>query len=112
MTVKQLIERLKELNPEHECVGDVFLLRIGNLYILTDTDPPEDFERWRGELSKKDYKAIAEIIAKENKPKHFENSYCKGKEDVLIYMVNELANYFAQGNPAFNREKFGTACGF
>ena len=46
-------------------------------------------------MTKKHFKAIAEII-----------KYSEDKQDIMI----KLANYFAQENPRFDRERFVDAC--
>lgn len=58
-------------------------------------------------LSKKDYKAIAEIIAEITDESVFTTT-----EDFNATLVARLSDYFAEDNPNFNRHKFQVACGF
>ena len=53
-------------------------------------------------LTKKDFKAVAEII---------EGNRGQGVEYTLDNIASELANYFAAQNPCFDRERFMQACG-
>lgn len=55
-------------------------------------------------LMKKNYKAIAEIVDKYNAIQM--DYYDFGN------FVSDLATYFKEDNPNFDREKFLTACGF
>lgn len=64
-------------------------------------------------LSKKHYKAIAEIIAvsrinRESEPKYkeYESGINAGCQDVM----HRLAEYFVQDNPQFDYQRFITAC--
>jgi hypothetical protein len=61
-------------------------------------------------LSKKDYIAIADILAK-NDVKHYNS---RGTITTAGYqwewIRNALADYFADDNPNFNRERFFMAC--
>lgn len=61
-------------------------------------------------VTRKDYKAIAEIIKQEYT--RFDNT---GEDDyeghhTLLCVVAKLAHYFAANNPRFDREKFLQAC--
>ena len=55
--------------------------------------------------TKKDYKAIAEIIKN-----NYEVSTVPVKL-VLQDMTDQFAQYFISNNPRFNRQKFVAACG-
>lgn len=62
-------------------------------------------------LSRKDYKAIAEIIKQE-----FTAFDDTGEDDyegkhATISISKRLADYFAAENPQFNRDRFMKACG-
>ena len=60
-------------------------------------------------LTKKDFKAIVEII-KENTHKRISiggNAIWLSKQ----YTCRDLADYFAEQNPRFDRQKFLDACG-
>ena len=63
-------------------------------------------------LTKKDFKAVAEIIA-DNLPqdKISRNDYLSGKKDALDWTANDLADYFITQNPQFDRDQFIQACG-
>lgn len=52
-------------------------------------------------LSRKDYKAIAEIMKTES----------RGYETIPDRISEKLADYFAQDNPRFDRDRFLAACG-
>ena len=63
-------------------------------------------------LTKKDFKAVAEIIKRQSTPRE--------SDDVIIAIMarnigqvyaSELADYFATQNPHFDRERFMAACG-
>ena len=60
-------------------------------------------------LTKKDYKAIAEII-KIYRPDESGNDYDNGRNHGVTDVAYSLANYFQQDNPRFNRQKFIEAC--
>ncbi|KKM28202.1 hypothetical protein LCGC14_1567010 [marine sediment metagenome] len=61
-------------------------------------------------VTKKDFKAVAEII-KDNQPHNpDQNGYCKGKQAALGYVARELADYFATQNPNFDWKRFIGAC--
>ena len=49
-------------------------------------------------LTKKHFEKIAEIIRKNKEKQDFES------------VCNDLANYFAEENPLFNKSKFMEAC--
>lgn len=52
-------------------------------------------------LARKDYRAIAEII---------ESNRGDGVEYILDRVASNLADYFEQNNPRFDRQKFIKAC--
>lgn len=55
-------------------------------------------------MTKKHYKAIAKILFNGNRD---------DKYAFVIYpIMQDLANYFAQDNPRFDRERFLEACGY
>jgi hypothetical protein len=67
--------------------------------------------------SKKDYVAIAAIIASEQEPVMPQDI---SSEDIAVHQALEnkrflvarrFADYFERNNPRFNRERFLTACG-
>jgi hypothetical protein len=64
-------------------------------------------------MTKKHYEAIASIlrgsyeVAQENE----QNGMAIGETERVEVLANELAAYFTQDNPRFNREMFLTACG-
>lgn len=58
-------------------------------------------------LTKKDFKAVAEIINKHT----IEHVSYPGDEIVKHGFTNELADYFATQNPRFDRERFMQTCG-
>lgn len=54
-------------------------------------------------IVEKDFKAVAKII---------KNNCDGGLDDTLVKIVaEELADYFTEQNPNFNRERFIEACG-
>lgn len=57
-------------------------------------------------LNRKDYKAITEIV-KKNTVRTSEIMVCVKRAN----MVYDLADYFAQDNPRFDRDRFLEACG-
>ena len=57
-------------------------------------------------MSKKDYKLIALAFARF----HFTNT--TGQPDKVKWVAIELMEILKQDNPAFDRDKFLTACGF
>lgn len=61
-------------------------------------------------LTKKDYKAIAEIIVKTYPERCKTNDFCKGETFALSNIVNQLADYFESDNSRFDRQKFYDAC--
>lgn len=61
-------------------------------------------------LTKKDFKAVAEIIT-ENTNEINNDNYCHYYFVPRNRLVMELANYFATQNPYFDRERFMQACG-
>ncbi len=58
-------------------------------------------------MTKKHFKAIAEIIKTNLKDAGDNEAMLKGIE----YLANDLAEYFAQDNPKFDGIKFAEACG-
>lgn len=56
-------------------------------------------------MTKKHYEAIAKILH-QSVQYDFEGDY-----GLTTKVVNELADYFEQENPKFNRERFLQACG-
>lgn len=56
-------------------------------------------------LSRQHYKAIAEIIKGNDTGERVSTRL------VCLDIAEELANYFAQDNPRFDRQKFLAACG-
>ena len=92
----------------YECAVEVIRWLAHQENILSgnkDTD-------WRKQmLTKKDFKAVAEII-KGSLPqdKTSRNDYLCGKRDTLWWAANDLADYFKQENPRFDRERFMKAC--
>ena len=58
-------------------------------------------------LSKKDHKAIAEIVERCSGP----DAHWDYTTTYTADMVCDLADYFAQDNPQFDRERFLAACG-
>ena len=63
-------------------------------------------------VSKKDFKAVAEIIKEEVtcRPDIDPILAAAAKDIGRIYAI-KLANYFATQNPRFDRDKFMKACG-
>ncbi len=60
-------------------------------------------------FTRQHYKAIAEIV-KENTHRQF----CLGGDTIWLskqYTCRDLADYFEQDNPLFDRQKFLDACG-
>lgn len=64
-------------------------------------------------LSKKHFKAIAEIISNPAADATFDHDGCMGSVLILYkaQVAIMLADYFASENPNFDREKFLRACG-
>lgn len=57
-------------------------------------------------MSRKDYEAIAERIARSaDKYRH------DAGQDIVLEIVEDLAEIFAEDNPRFNFDKFVQACG-
>ncbi len=57
-------------------------------------------------MTRKHYKAIADILNKANELQ------AKGMiEDCWLYIVHNLSDYMAIDNPLFNRVRFQEACG-
>ena len=55
-------------------------------------------------MSRKDYKAIAEIIRQERK-----EEFCI--DDIPVHsLIDSLCSYFQQDNPRFDKDKFIVAC--
>ena len=61
--------------------------------------------------TRKDYKAIANILNYHIRYNANADGNEDGSLDVCEAITEELANYFAADNPHFNREKFLKACG-
>ena len=60
-------------------------------------------------LTKKDFKAVAEIIKLQITRYHVQERYaCANGVESIAY---HLADYFAMQNPRFDRERFLAACG-
>lgn len=62
-------------------------------------------------MTKKDYEAIAEIIAKVMKRDKF-GGQPTTREEAVHLMAIHLSTYFGDQNPRFNRDTFYKACGF
>ena len=64
-------------------------------------------------LTKKDFKAVAEII--KNSHRAFEDIdssfYAGGRFDGAEIIADKMADYFATQNPRFDRNQFMQACG-
>ena len=60
-------------------------------------------------LTRKHFRIIARII-RGLRPAESSNNYCNGKNHVLTDLVKELAVYFANDNPKFDRQRFLDAC--
>lgn len=58
-------------------------------------------------LTKKHFKAIAEII---NKNIAYEDTSEKAKDYIYSEIINELSEYFKTENPLFDEDKFKGAC--
>lgn len=61
-------------------------------------------------LSRKHYKAIAEIVKETSDQHEHPDLYCWLASDTES-LTNKLADYFAQDNPHFDRDRFLVACG-
>ena len=59
-------------------------------------------------LTRKDFKAVAEIIETERDVWECKNSTARS---ALAQIARDLADYFATQNPRFDRQKFLNACG-
>jgi Fe-S-cluster formation regulator IscX/YfhJ len=57
-------------------------------------------------MTKKHYEAIAQVINDEIRPYSPE-----AVQSTTYNVINNLADYFADDNPKFNRERFLEACG-
>lgn len=55
-------------------------------------------------LTKKDFKAVAEIIDYDGDRHYYDRHTCEE-------IAKQLADYFATQNPRFDRERFMKACG-
>lgn len=62
-------------------------------------------------VTKKDFKTIAEIIAKLHPAKCKTGDFNNGENFALKNVAICLAGYFAGQNPHFDRQKFLDACG-
>lgn len=63
-------------------------------------------------VTRKDYRAIAEIIKKQTICPWEDDPFILGAaKDVACVYAEGLADYFATQNPKFNRQKFLNACG-
>lgn len=62
-------------------------------------------------MTKKHFKAIAEIIKQERESTPGESRYEQGCVDTANSIGRELASFCATMNPRFDRAKFLTACG-
>ena len=63
-------------------------------------------------LTKKDFKAIAEIIVEQTIcPWEDDPFIIKTAKDVAHVYAKAFADYFATQNPRFDRERFMKACG-
>lgn len=65
-------------------------------------------------MSKKDYTAAAEVIANAHKYAELYETPArrKAKIEALREVMGGLASMFGRDNGRFDRDKFGTACGF
>lgn len=63
-------------------------------------------------VTKKDFKAVAEIIKKQTVcPREDDPFIIETAKDIARVYAKELANYFATQNPRFDRGRFIQACG-
>lgn len=62
-------------------------------------------------FSRKHYKAIAKIINEEKICLDADPDTCSLAINVVSDIASDLAVYFQQDNPRFDRKKFMTACG-
>ena len=63
-------------------------------------------------VTKKDFKAIAEIIKKQTICiADTDSILCKAVKDIGYSYAVKLAAYFATQNPRFDRQRFLNACG-
>ncbi len=63
-------------------------------------------------VTKKDFKAIAEIIRKHTiRAGHPDPFLVRTAKDIARIYATNLADYFATQNPRFDRQKFLNACG-
>jgi len=60
--------------------------------------------------SKKDYNAIAQIIAETIAVQHMGQQWCSGCDSARERIARHLADYFAADNPLFDRARFHRAC--
>lgn len=59
-------------------------------------------------MTKKHFEAIAAI--NKSRVEHYDTT--ESDRVVLYTLISEQADYFANKNPRFDRDKFLTACGF
>lgn len=62
-------------------------------------------------MTKKHFKAIAEIIKQKRESTLGESPYEQGIDHATYDFALSLSNYFVSDNPLFDRAKFLTACG-
>ena len=62
-------------------------------------------------LTKKDFKAVAEIITIVIGDGFDETDYDNGWQDAIEDTAKHLADYFATQNPRFDRDRFMRVCG-
>jgi len=64
-------------------------------------------------LTKKHYKTIAGIVYANTTPEGRDPhcQFAKGMQRARIYIARNLADYFADDNSRFDRDKFMAACG-
>lgn len=63
-------------------------------------------------LTKKDFKAVAEIIAINHNPHlGIGGMWRDGRDSAAESIAEEMADYFATQNPRFDQGKFLKACG-
>lgn len=61
-------------------------------------------------FTRKNYRAIAEIIKSATQDSPVGGIYRVGRWDAGEDIANDLANFFQQDNPNFDRQKFLDAC--
>ena len=62
-------------------------------------------------LTKKDFKAVAEIVTRLHPAKSKTGDFNKGENFALKNVAIKLADYFTTQNPRFDRNRFMKACG-